>query len=32
MIRFENVSKRYKDGTVAIDNLNLEIQKGSCSS
>ncbi|BCU83065.1 glycine/betaine ABC transporter ATPase [Polycladomyces abyssicola] len=28
MIRFENVSKRYKDGTVAIDNLNLEIQKG----
>lgn len=28
MIRFENVSKRYKDGTVAIDNLNLEIHKG----
>ncbi|MBN2910333.1 betaine/proline/choline family ABC transporter ATP-binding protein [Polycladomyces sp. WAk] len=28
MIRFEHVSKRYKDGTVAIDNLNLEIQKG----
>ncbi|HEY3629704.1 MAG TPA: ATP-binding cassette domain-containing protein, partial [Jatrophihabitantaceae bacterium] len=24
MIRFESVSKRYPDGTVAVDNLSLE--------
>ncbi|WP_397537796.1 ABC transporter ATP-binding protein [Rummeliibacillus pycnus] len=28
MIKFENVSKSYKDGTLAVDSLNLEIQKG----
>jgi len=28
MIRFENVSKRYKDGTTAVDTLNLEIKQG----
>ncbi|MGG0658687.1 ABC transporter ATP-binding protein [Rummeliibacillus pycnus] len=28
MIKFENVSKSYRDGTKAVDNLNLEIQKG----
>ncbi|MFG3613613.1 ABC transporter ATP-binding protein [Rummeliibacillus stabekisii] len=28
MIKFENVSKRYQDGTIAVDSLNLEIKKG----
>jgi osmoprotectant transport system ATP-binding protein len=28
MIKFENVSKRYADGTVAVDSLELEIQQG----
>ncbi|KAB2336145.1 ABC transporter ATP-binding protein [Cytobacillus depressus] len=28
MIKFENVSKRYPDGTVAVDSLELEIQQG----
>ncbi|MEH7384865.1 ABC transporter ATP-binding protein [Bacillus sp. JJ1521] len=28
MIKFENVSKRYPDGTVAVDSLTFEIQKG----
>ncbi|MFJ8262628.1 ABC transporter ATP-binding protein [Rummeliibacillus sp. NPDC094406] len=28
MIKFENVSKSYKDGTLAVNSLNLEIQKG----
>lgn len=28
MIKFENVSKKYEDGTVAVDSLNLEIKQG----
>ncbi len=28
MVTFENVSKEYPDGTVAVQNLNLEIEKG----
>ncbi len=28
MVIFENVSKVYDDGTVAVDNLNLEVGKG----
>jgi osmoprotectant transport system ATP-binding protein len=28
MIRFENVTKRYPDGTVAVDDLNLTAQTG----
>lgn len=28
MIRFENVSKVYEDGTVALDNVSFEIKKG----
>ncbi|WAA09578.1 ABC transporter ATP-binding protein [Fervidibacillus albus] len=28
MIRFENVSKKYDDGTVAVDSLNVEINRG----
>lgn len=28
MIRFENVSKTYPNGTVALTNINLEIQEG----
>lgn len=28
MIRFENVSKTYKDGTVAVEHLNLTVNKG----
>lgn len=28
MIKFENVSKRYEDGTVAVHSLNLEIKQG----
>lgn len=28
MIMFENVSKRYEDGTVAVNSLNLEIKQG----
>lgn len=28
MIKFENVSKRYTDGTTAVDSLNLEIKQG----
>ncbi|WP_132744961.1 ABC transporter ATP-binding protein [Scopulibacillus darangshiensis] len=28
MIRFENVTKQYQDGTKAVDSLNLEINKG----
>ncbi|MCJ7842729.1 betaine/proline/choline family ABC transporter ATP-binding protein [Lederbergia sp. NSJ-179] len=28
MIKFENVKKQYKDGFVAINNINLEVEKG----
>lgn len=28
MIKFENVTKIYEDGTKAVDNLNFEIEKG----
>ncbi len=28
MIRFDNVSKRYPDGTVAVDALSLEAPTG----
>ncbi|WP_326598400.1 ABC transporter ATP-binding protein [Streptomyces sp. NBC_01803] len=28
MLRFEHVSKRYPDGTVAVDDLNLEVGQG----
>jgi osmoprotectant transport system ATP-binding protein len=28
MIKFENVSKRYEDGFVALKNINLEVKKG----
>ncbi|MFR9726613.1 ABC transporter ATP-binding protein [Streptomyces sp. MS19] len=28
MLRFENVTKRYQDGTVAVDDLNLEVAEG----
>jgi len=28
MIKFENVSKTYKDGTVAVDSLDVEIKEG----
>ncbi|WP_062106118.1 ABC transporter ATP-binding protein [Bacillus niameyensis] len=28
MIKFENVSKSYEDGTIAVDSLNMEIKKG----
>ena len=28
MIRFDAVSKRYPDGTVAVDELSLEIPEG----
>ena len=28
MIKFENVSKRYTDGTTAVDSVNLEIKQG----
>ncbi|WP_338472908.1 ABC transporter ATP-binding protein [Niallia sp. XMNu-256] len=28
MIKFENVSKRYEDGTVAVQSLDLEIKQG----
>ena len=28
MIKFENVSKKYQDGTVAVDSLDIEIKKG----
>lgn len=28
MIRFENVTKQYEDGFVALKNMNLEIRKG----
>ncbi|MDR4887756.1 ABC transporter ATP-binding protein [Fredinandcohnia sp. QZ13] len=28
MIKFENVSKKYPDGTVAVDSLTFEIQQG----
>lgn len=28
MIKFENVKKQYKDGFVAIKNINLEVEKG----
>ncbi|MDT0341770.1 ABC transporter ATP-binding protein [Streptomyces litchfieldiae] len=28
MLRFEHVSKRYPDGTVAVDDLNLEVAEG----
>lgn len=28
MIKFENVSKRYEDATVAVNSLNLEIKQG----
>ncbi|MED5814447.1 ATP-binding cassette domain-containing protein [Mycolicibacterium sp. 050232] len=29
MITFENVTKQYPDGTVAVDNLNLEVPQGT---
>ncbi|OMC05078.1 proline/glycine betaine ABC transporter ATP-binding protein [Mycobacterium sp. NS-7484] len=29
MISFENVTKQYPDGTVAVDNLNLEVAQGT---
>ena len=29
MIRFDGVTKRYPDGTVAVDDLNLEVPEGS---
>ncbi len=29
VIRFENVTKRYPDGTVAVDSLNLEVPQGT---
>ncbi|TCJ05853.1 ABC transporter ATP-binding protein [Cytobacillus praedii] len=28
MIKFENVSKRYSDGTIAVDSLDFEIRQG----
>ncbi|SIT84369.1 ABC transporter ATP-binding protein [Edaphobacillus lindanitolerans] len=28
MIRFEQITKQYPDGTVAVDHLDLEVQKG----
>lgn len=28
MIKFENVSKKYEDGSTAVDSLNLEIKQG----
>jgi osmoprotectant transport system ATP-binding protein len=28
MIKFENVSKKYEDGFIALKNINLEIKKG----
>ena len=28
MIRFENVSKTYKNGTPALTNISLDIEKG----
>lgn len=28
MIKFENVTKKYEDGTIAVDSLNLEIKEG----
>lgn len=28
MIKFKNVSKKYQDGTVAVDSLDIEIKKG----
>ena len=28
MIRFEDVTKRYADGTVAVDDLSLEVPRG----
>ncbi len=28
MIKFENVTKKYDDGTVAVDSLNVEIRQG----
>lgn len=28
MIRFENVTKQYEDGFVALKNMNLEIRRG----
>jgi osmoprotectant transport system ATP-binding protein len=28
MLRFEHVSKRYPDGTLAVDDLNLEVARG----
>lgn len=29
MIEFDHVTKQYTDGTVAVDNLSLEVEKGS---
>ncbi len=29
MITFENVTKRYPDGTVAVDDLTLEVPEGT---
>src|SRR5690625_4955856 len=28
MIKFENVTKKYHDGTIAVDTLNVEIKRG----
>lgn len=28
MIKFENVSKRYTDGTAAVDSIEFEIKQG----
>lgn len=28
MIKFENVSKKYRDGTIAVESLNVEIKQG----
>lgn len=28
MIRFENVTKRYEDGTTAVDDLSFEVERG----
>ena len=30
MIRFENVTKIYEDGTAALDNITFMLKKGVC--
>lgn len=32
MIRFDRVTKKYDDGTVALEEFSLEIAGGNCSS